>query len=513
MRRFQLSLLAAVLVGLLVRWLVLRGANWRIDYDEAMVGLQVTRLLHGEFAIFLPGQPYLGSLESYLLVPFFALFGANNPTLKLVPLLLSGVYVATTGLIARVSFGERIGTLSAFIAALAPTYLIVVGLKAWGATSETLVLGNLLLLVTLTILHSSSHSHRDWALLGLIVGCAFWISWLIAFYTVPVVLVLVWRFRRKILHYGWIGTLFFFLGSSPFWIYNIQYPLATFKFLLGGERGSTLLNSPRILKNFIVDLAPRLVSGDPAWHVLSRPMMWPLVIVYGVGLLQLVFIRQRRDSWLLAVFVICFLPLYIFSGFGINALNPFGIDATGRYVLMLHSVLPIGLALLVRIRRIAGAMVAAVLMLNLVGVARIDPTPAFASPYYIDQPATLHPLIDLLDSRGITHIWTDVGIAHVLMFETHERILAADYYDRVYAHGLLRFPEIFEAVTKADRVAYVELIQPGQTDTPIDRAFTAAQIDYERLTPTPRLLVIIPRTAINPEQVLAGLGFQYNQAP
>jgi hypothetical protein len=102
-----------------------------------------------------------------------------------------------------------------------------------------------------------------------------------------------------------------------------------------------------------------------------------------------------------------------------------------------------------------------------------------------------------------------VGIAHVMMFETNEHILAADYYDTYYAHGLIRFPEVIEAVAKADRVAYVELIRPGQTDTPIDRAFTATGVDYERLTPAPELLVIIPRTHVDPATVLAGLGFQY----
>jgi hypothetical protein len=181
---------------------------------------------------------------------------------------------------------------------------------------------------------------------------------------------------------------------------------------------------------------------------------------------------------------------------------------------MLHSALPIGVALLARIkpfRRYAVLGIVAALTLNLIGLARIDPTPVFTSPYYVDQPATLQPLIDVLDQRGITHIWTQVGIAHVLMFETHERILAADYYDRMYAHGLLRFPDVFEAVASADRVAYVTLILPGQTETPMDKAFAATGIPYQRLTPTPQLLVIIPQNHIDPATVLPGLGFQYSR--
>src|SRR5206468_1224132 len=97
------------------------------------------------------------------------------------------------------------------------------------------------------------------------------------------------------------------------------------------------------------------------------------------------------DSWLLALFAVCFLPIYIVSGFGNNALNPFGIDATGRYVLMLHSILPIGVALLARVRPgrwVAVTAIVGTLTLNLIGLVRINPTPVFTSPYYIDQPAT-----------------------------------------------------------------------------------------------------------------------------
>src|SRR5437016_5717002 len=156
-----------------------------------MVGLQVLRMMRGQFAVFHPGQPYLGNLESYLLLPGFVLFGASNATLKLIPLLLSGVYVATTGLIGRVAFDRRTGAFTALLAAIAPVYLVVVGLKAWGATIETLVLGNLLLLITLAILqrNGAPQKPRYWLLLGFVAGIAFWISWLIAFYAIPALLV------------------------------------------------------------------------------------------------------------------------------------------------------------------------------------------------------------------------------------------------------------------------------------------------------------------------------------
>jgi len=96
------------LAGLALRLGLLVRAGWRYDYDEGMVGLQVLRILRGERPVFHPGQPYLAALESYLIAPFFAAFGADAVTLKLVPWLLAGVYTATTGWLGWRAFDRRV---------------------------------------------------------------------------------------------------------------------------------------------------------------------------------------------------------------------------------------------------------------------------------------------------------------------------------------------------------------------------------------------------------------------
>src|SRR5262249_23613694 len=153
----------------------------------------------------------------------------------------------TTGILARAVFGRRTGALTALLAAMAPAYLVVVGLKAWGATIETIVLGNLVLLVGMAILQGSN-SIRNWVLLGLVTGIAFWVSWLIAYYVIPVALVLLWRFRATALKRSWLVALAFLVGGIPFWVYNVINPLATFKYLLGGERSDLIGTAPRVLK-------------------------------------------------------------------------------------------------------------------------------------------------------------------------------------------------------------------------------------------------------------------------
>jgi hypothetical protein len=524
-RTYLLTITGLAAAGLGLRLLVLVHAGWRYDYDEGMVGLQVLRILRGARPVFHPGQPYLAALESYLIAPLFAVFGANAVTLKVVPWLLSGVYVGTTGWLGERAFDRQVGALGALLAACAPTYLLVVGTKTWGATAEMLVLGNLTLISASYALDDAQPEpiqNRAVILLGLIGGLAFWVSWLIAFYAVPILLVFAWRGRRILGRRWWAVTVAFLAGSAPLWVYNLRHDFATFHYLFSDQGKRDFW---AVLDHLNYDLAPRLVSGDPKWRLLSWPAIWWLQIVYEGGLVGLV-IWTGRGPWtqsrrparvMLALFAACLPVIYLASGYSSHALNEFGFDATGRYVLMIHSVLPVGAAALAvglaRWRRWlrvpAAALLTSVITLNLLGVARIDPVRVFVSPYYTRQPATLEPLIDFLDQQGIRHVWTDVGVAHVLMFETQERILAADWYDIYGAKGLVRFPEVPEKINQAGRVAFVEVILPGQENTPFERAFRASGVPHITARVSPDLLVIIPLQPVDPAVLGDGLGYQF----
>jgi len=516
----------AVAAGLALRLALLVRAGWRYDYDEGMVGLQVLRILDGARPVFHPGQPYLGALESYLTAPLFALFGPSAVTLKLVPWLLAGAYIALTGWLGARVFGRRAGALSAVLAALAPAYLLVTGMKTWGATAETLSLGSLMLVLTTYVTDGAlAPRQRKQALvaLGFVSGVAFWVSWLSAFYIAPVALVLLAYGRAPLRRWGWSVALAFFAGSLPLWLYNARHDWATFRFLLS-DQGDTWGNAAAIFDHLRYDLAPRLVSGDPAWRVLSWPATWWQQIVYQgalVGLLVFAWRGRKRSGRagrkLLALFALVLPLIYWLSGYSNHALNEFGFDATGRYVLMLHSVMPVGVAAIASAlarnggvrRMLAAAIVSSVIALNLLGATRLDQPRAWASPYYVRQPETLTPLIDYLDSQGVRHVWTDVGIAHVLMFETQERILAADWYDIYGAKGIVRFPEVPLEIAAADRVAFVEVILPGQAETPFEQAFEALGVPFTAARPSSDLLVIIPAHPVDPALLGDGIGYQF----
>ncbi|MBN1565024.1 MAG: hypothetical protein JXA10_14350, partial [Anaerolineae bacterium] len=316
-------ILLITVAGLGLRLLLLIVAGWRYDYDEGMVGLQVLHILDGDRPIFHPGQPYLAALESYLIAPIFAVFGANAVTLKIVPWLLSGGYVATTGWLGWRAFDRRVGVLSTLLAAFAPSYLLVGGMKTWGATAETLLLGNLLLIAASYALEKNgTQIHTDdtdlktkeqkyMLLLGLLGGIAFWVSWLSTFYAMPILIAFM-IYRRDLLHksYWPIWTqagLAFVIGSAPFWGYNLTHHFETFRYLLS-DQGDTWSNAWAVLDHLNYDLSPRLVSGDPKWRLLSWPAIWWLQIVYEGGLVALLILAWRKKSFptraLLAIFTI-----------------------------------------------------------------------------------------------------------------------------------------------------------------------------------------------------------------
>jgi hypothetical protein len=554
--RFVIILGFAILVGLALRLALIVRSGWRIDYDEAMIGLLGLRVLRGQWMAFIPAQPTLGAIEAYLLAPVFAILGAGPVTFRLVSLALAAAYIASTGLVARRAYGERAGGLAALLASIAPPYMLITSLRTWGATIETIILGNLLLLAVADLTpwpplqiwrggNSKNHWKSKLLLTGLIAGVMFWIAWLGFYYFIPAALVLLVRGRRVLARGWWLMGIGFLVGSLPFWIFNLSHSFATVSTALGGG-AMTGAERSAVLEHAWVDLLPRLVSGDPAWQV-SGPRGLSLLqwLYYGGALSLLAWPLLRRPfpqrgasaRWMLAIFVLAVPAVYLFTGYSRNALNPWGLDATGRYVVMLHTALPIGVAalasaistrkvkftaenaksvegktnsrLFLPAARTAGlSIVLVVLGLNGLGALRLDPLAAFASPYYDRLPASLEPLIEALDAHGIRYVWTDIGLGQVLTFETNERIIAADYHDAAVG-GLVRFPDALEAVKTAPLAAFAYPIMAGQTAPPIQRALDAAGVPYTAIQVTPTLMLYIPDRRVDPSTVAQGLGYQY----
>src|SRR2546429_4928125 len=69
-----LPLLFCLLIAIVVRAFIVIHTQGFIDGDEALVGIQAEHILRGELPIYFYNQPYMGSLEAYIMAGIFSVF-------------------------------------------------------------------------------------------------------------------------------------------------------------------------------------------------------------------------------------------------------------------------------------------------------------------------------------------------------------------------------------------------------------------------------------------------------
>jgi hypothetical protein len=85
-----------LIVGLLVRLYLVVHTQGVIAGDEAVTGIQAEHILHGEWPVYYYGQPYMGSLEAYLLALVFAIVGPSVLALRITMSCISLTLVVLT---------------------------------------------------------------------------------------------------------------------------------------------------------------------------------------------------------------------------------------------------------------------------------------------------------------------------------------------------------------------------------------------------------------------------------
>lgn len=164
--------------------------------DEAMVGLQAEHILHGERPIYYYSQPYMGSLEAYLIAFIFLFTGPTVWAFRAEPILISLALVYLTWRFSAVladtaSLSPRAKklfmTIATLIAAFPPLYDMVEEMRAKGGYVEafTLMLWLLLCAFRLTQRWQAHASAGElalrWAGIGLLIGLGLWVDPLVIY--------------------------------------------------------------------------------------------------------------------------------------------------------------------------------------------------------------------------------------------------------------------------------------------------------------------------------------------
>lgn len=458
--------------------------------DEAIVALMARHILRGERPIFFYGQAYLGATDAWLVAVSFSIFGENVFAIRIVHILLFAGVVFTTYLLARRYVQSEWGARAAMLwMALPPTMLTLYTTATLGGYTETLLFGNILLLLAdgQWLLAGRWRSGR-WLLFGIIAGFAFYTFPLILIYLIPIGLLLLYRLRLKAWREYLIALLGFVLGSAPWWLALIHSGGALVAELTGSAVAGTV-ESSGALSGPVIRLLNFFLFGTSAWWGLRYPWSAEFVLPL-LGIVALTFYlgafgyAVRRGPRVLWGMIATLLATFL--------LTPFGGDPSGRYFLPLVVPLAIFAAMLLQRFRKQNVIVASLLLALLVGynvagtlAAAVQNPPGITTQFdpvtWIDHSRDQE-LIDFLlandETRGYTNYWVQTPIA----FLSGERIISAA---RLPYHLALdytprddRYPPYTQTVREAPRAFYITVNHP-KLDALIRDRLTALGVTFK----------------------------------
>ena len=208
-----LPLLFCLLIAIIVRAFIVIHTQGFIDGDEALVGIQAEHILRGELPIYFYNQPYMGSLEAYIMAGIFAIVGPSVWALRAEPILLSLVVVWLTWKLAAVLADtarlplhakQWFMTIAAFLAAIPPLYDTVLELRTLGGYVEIFIFMLLLLLFALQLTNRrvAGASRRElawsWAGIGFIIGLGLWVNPIICYAILAIAIWIVWDWVKAL---------------------------------------------------------------------------------------------------------------------------------------------------------------------------------------------------------------------------------------------------------------------------------------------------------------------------
>ncbi len=187
----------------------------------------------GDHPIFYYGQFYQGPLEGYAAAPLFRLFGPSLFALRL-PLVLFfiGFLVSMFYLIRLLYQSEKFALASVILLGLGSPDVLFLQLRAIGQYPEIGMLAALMCLLAAWLALSSQRLDQErwkriviYGLLGLIVGLALWVDFLILPFVAAVGVLLCFFCRRELLRWTGLSLLLgFAIGAFPLIYYNLTAP-------------------------------------------------------------------------------------------------------------------------------------------------------------------------------------------------------------------------------------------------------------------------------------------------
>ena len=229
---------AIVAVATLARFLLIYF-NWpATNSDEGNMGLLALHVaFQGDHPTFFYGLPYMAPLEGYMAAPLFRIFGVSLFTLRLGLLPLFAAFLICMYYLTRLLYTEKFALAIVILLSLGSSAIIYIQIKAFGEYPETELFSALIPLLAAWLALTSYSSNRGevqrskqkrimiYGFLGLIVGLALWVDFLILPIVATAGLLLLLFCYRELLSWAGLSLLLgIIVGAFPLIQYNLTAP-------------------------------------------------------------------------------------------------------------------------------------------------------------------------------------------------------------------------------------------------------------------------------------------------
>lgn len=455
-------LAAVAAAGLLLRVYVYRSRLGAPNSDEAVVGLMVRHVLHGQVTTFYWGQGYGGSQEALLTAPVFFVFGSSWLALRVVPVALTAVAALVVWRVGRRLFGSPAGLVAAALVWLWPPYALDWTTHQFGFYAGGTLYAALLLLLALRIAEQPTLARVS--VFGLVFGLALWEDIQLVPVALPILAWVLWR-RPAAVRHAWLALPAAVVGASPWLLWNVHHGFASFQTHIVAQS-----SYEHRLRVFFSPLLPMLLGLRTPFSqeaLLSGAAVDGALVVLAACFAYGAWRSRAGDASILYLTTAAFPFVYAISRQTLFSSEP-------RYLLVLVPALALLLAQAASTRPRAATLLVAAAALSAVTLTRMDSWVRSAAPVPPIAPHRTGAAVAALRRAHVDRVFAHYWAAYLIDFETREKIVAAqskltsirfsDGRPRSPHDPFDRWPPYWDTVRRAPRVAFAFVDWPTDTN-------------------------------------------------
>jgi hypothetical protein len=493
------SLLLVVALAVLFRLpFVVHTAATGITPDGTVYGSVAIRLLQGaQGLVFLPSQPYGGTLKSHLAAPLMAFMDPAR-VFALVSVAFYALFVAGLYRLTLWLFGGRAALLASLYAAFSPVSLTRYSLNNDGTYIEVLALGTWALWLVARWTEDGERPPRLVLAAGVLLGVAFWCHIFAVIHLAAAGLAILLFGGRRALPSAAAFGFGSALGAFPALLWNAANEWQSFGYFVPGKARGIGGGGESIFAG-LGTKAWAMVTGD--WPVLmgydlgyEQPVDGLLLALGGLGAAAAVYAVGRAAAGARSARSrpLAVLLLYAAVTLAVVALALPHVPGNPRYLVCLMSALPAFLAdafaagrrRLVLLVLVAGGALAS--LAQLPDSARAD--------------ARWREFVANLESEPVRHCYTDFHLATRINFLSGERVVCSAKLGPITTEYFLDYRTRVEAAAEAALIP-VNRTAAGRLERRLD-ALGVAHGRRDWMKP-----VLLPARKVDPEELFPGREF------